>query len=66
MSSVEVTDERREDVMEDLDESAGGCKSLLSPTSSMDDGWPDSSIPHSSSTMGLLSQGILLNLRRGG
>lgn len=64
ISSAEVTEERLEDVMEDREDSKGSVKSLLPLTSSLDDGWPSSSsVPHSSA-IGLLSQGILLNLRR--
>lgn len=60
-SSIEASDERRDDKREDLGE-VDGCWSLRESPSAL---LPPSS-PHSSSAIGLLSQGMLLSLRRGG
>ena len=54
-SSVEASDERRDDMRDDLGD-MDECWSLLESPS----------IPHSSSAIGLLSQGMLLSLRLGG
>lgn len=64
ISSVDVTDERR-DVTEERD--ASSRERLISPLSlAFTDGPASSSTPHSSSSMGLLSQGMLLSLLLGG
>lgn len=59
-SSVEASDERRDDMRDDLGE-ADSCWSLRESPSVL---LPSS--PYSSSAIGLLSQGMLLSLRLGG